>query len=104
MLQEVDPLKLDVNEWAQSVVGKTIAEKYKVESELGRGGMGGVFLARHNILGDRRFAIKLIMPNPDMGTPEEQERRFAREAATALTFRGGRGESTEPYGVRRTVT
>jgi serine/threonine protein kinase len=91
-------LKPDLDEWAASIVGKTIAEKYHVESEIGRGGMGGVFLARHGMLGDRRFAIKLIIPNRDMGPPEEQERRFAREAATALTFVHPRAVQVRDFG------
>jgi len=90
--------KPDLDAWAQSIIGKTIAEKYAVVSEIGRGGMGGVFLARHSMLGDREFAIKLIIPNPEMGTLEEQEKRFAREAASALSFVHSRAVQVRDFG------
>jgi serine/threonine-protein kinase len=41
--------------------GDTIFKKYRVEKLLGRGGMGEVWLVRHEILRDQ-FALKLIVP------------------------------------------
>ncbi len=58
-------------------VGEIIAGKYRVESVLGRGGMGVVFAARHNI-SERRVAVKWMEADPD-GEADALE-RFVREA------------------------
>ena len=50
-------------------------EKFVIERELGRGGMGVVYLARHKIL-DTKFAIKVLMPDGNKKNVE----RFIREA------------------------
>ncbi|MFR9753734.1 serine/threonine-protein kinase [Nocardia sp. 004] len=50
---------------------------YRIERQLGRGGMGSVYLARHPRL-PRRIALKLL--NPDMFTDAEVRARFEREA------------------------
>jgi serine/threonine-protein kinase len=54
--------------------------RYVLERELGRGGMGVVFLARDVAL-DRPVAIKLLPPGL-AGTPERRQ-RFLQEARTA---------------------
>ena len=57
----------------------TLNERYLIESELGRGGMGRVFAGRDVKLG-RRVAIKFLA----RGThPEEELRRFEQEARAA---------------------
>jgi len=50
--------------------------QYEIEAELGRGGMGAVYRARHRKL-DRKVAIKVLLPEHD--GPEFAE-RFEREA------------------------
>ena len=60
----------DLTAWAHSIVGRTIAERYDIASVLGMGGNGGVFLGKHSLLGDRAFAVKLVIPNPLAGTVE----------------------------------
>ena len=40
----------------------TVFEKYTVEKMLGRGGMGVVYLVRHNVL-DSYFALKVLFPD-----------------------------------------
>jgi serine/threonine-protein kinase len=88
----------DLKAWADSIVGKTIADRYDVSAVLGMGGNGGVFLAGHKLLGDRAFAVKLIIPNPLAGPMEEQEQRLAREAVTALAFVHPRAIQVRDFG------
>ena len=59
---------------------RALAGRYSLERELGRGGMGIVFLARDVAL-DRPVAIKLLPP--DMAAQPALRRRFVREAQTA---------------------
>lgn len=66
------------------LLGRTLDEKYQIERELGRGGMGTVYLATH--LGtERPVAIKVIAPQ-FMKRPEFVE-RFRREARAAGRLR-----------------
>lgn len=66
------------------LIGQTLDEKYQIERELGRGGMGTVYLATH--LGtERPVAIKVIAPQ-FMRRPEFVE-RFRREARAAGRLR-----------------
>lgn len=66
------------------LVGQTLDGKYSIENELGRGGMGTVYLATH--LGtERPVAIKVISPQY-MQRPEFVE-RFRREARAAGRLR-----------------
>src|SRR5574341_2220301 len=57
-----------------------LAGRYSIERELGRGGMGVVFLAREVRL-DRPVAIKLLRPELAADGPPRE--RFMREARTA---------------------
>lgn len=68
----------------KDLVGRTLDDKYQIERELGRGGMGTVYLATH--LGtERPVAIKVIAPQ-FMERPEFVE-RFRREARAAGRLR-----------------
>src|SRR5258708_3438283 len=59
--------------------GDLIADRYRVEKELGRGGMGRVFLA-HDLKLDRDIALKVLAP----GVHDEQHvLRFEQEARAA---------------------
>ncbi|MGH7617055.1 MAG: serine/threonine-protein kinase, partial [Gemmatimonadaceae bacterium] len=57
-----------------------LAGRYSLERELGRGGMGVVYLAREVRL-DRLVAIKLLPP--DLAADDTLRARFLREARTA---------------------
>lgn len=57
---------------------------YRLESELGRGGMGVVFLATDTTL-DRRVAIKVV--HPELALHESITRRFLTEARTIARVR-----------------
>jgi eukaryotic-like serine/threonine-protein kinase len=59
---------------------RALAGRYSLERELGRGGMGIVFLARDVAL-DRPVAIKLLPP--EMAAQPALRQRFLREAQTA---------------------
>jgi serine/threonine protein kinase len=56
---------------------------YTIESVLGRGGMGTVFLATHKRLG-RRVALKVIAP--ELALDEEFHARFLRESQLAASL------------------
>src|SRR5437867_6255631 len=64
---------------ASSIVGTHIAH-YEVLSQIGRGGMGEVYLAQDNSLG-RKVALKLL--RSDFTGIEERLRRFQQEARAA---------------------
>jgi serine/threonine-protein kinase len=60
-------------------LGQVIGGKYRIEAELGTGGMGAVFRATH-IVSDKAVALKwLLRPASD----EHAVRRFTREARAA---------------------
>lgn len=62
------------------LTGEVLDEKYRIEKELGKGGMGAVYLATH--LGtDRPVAVKVI--SPQFMLNDEFVERFRREAKAA---------------------
>ena len=69
----------EVRDRIQLPMPETIGE-YKVLSELGRGGMGVVYLAKHQTLG-RQVAVKVLPPS--LATTEERVNRFRSEAQAA---------------------
>ncbi len=58
------------------MIGSRLGNRYEIIKELGRGGMGVVYLANDPVL-DRNVAIKVV--TPDVVSPESAE-RFKREA------------------------
>ena len=56
-----------------------LSDAYEIESPIGRGGMGHVYLARERRL-DRRVAIKVLPP--DLAVDDASRRRFLSEART----------------------
>ncbi len=61
-------------------LARTLSDSYKVENEIGRGGMGVVYSARDLKL-KRRVAIKVLPP--ELAFRSEIRTRFLREAETA---------------------
>ncbi len=58
-------------------VGALIAEKYRLDEVLGRGGMGAVYRATHVKVG-KRFAVKIL--HAEIAEHREAARRFLQEA------------------------
>src|SRR4051794_33245041 len=61
----------------QTLVGTTLNDRYRLEEEIGRGGMSTVFRALDTTL-ERRVAIKLM--HREMAANSDQLERFRREA------------------------
>jgi len=68
----------------QERCGTDLAGKYRIESILGRGGMGVVFRARH-LHTQRPVAIKIL--RPEFSQDHSLSKRFIREARAASSIR-----------------
>jgi len=83
-----------------NIVGQTLDGKYRIERELGKGGMGAVFLSTH--LGtERPVAVKVIVPE-FMERPEFIE-RFRREARAAGRLRHPNVVDVTDFGIAETI-
>ncbi len=65
------------------LVGTVIDGRYLMESVLGEGGMGVVYLATHTAL-NKRFAVKVL--RGEIARDEEIMRRFVREAQSSTAI------------------
>src|SRR5437016_3681549 len=66
------------------LIGQVLDEKYRIDKQLGQGGMGAVYLATH--MGTARpVALKVIMP--EYMANEKFVERFKREAKAAGRLR-----------------
>ena len=61
------------------MIGTTLQNRYRLDAELGRGGMGTVYRA-HDTLLDRDVAVKVLS---DTGLGTEGRARLLREAQAA---------------------
>jgi serine/threonine-protein kinase len=61
-------------------IGQVVDGRYLVEELLGEGGMGFVYLARHQVI-DKRVAIKIL--RGELATDQEMADRFLNEARAA---------------------
>jgi serine/threonine protein kinase len=66
-----------------TLVGQTLAGRYKIEALLGEGGMGAVYLAQHTAI-KKRVALKLL--HADTSQNPELVARFEREAVAAANI------------------
>lgn len=81
-------------------IGQTLDGKYRIESEIGRGGMGTVFLATH--LGtERPVALKIIAPQFMQRT--EFVERFRREARAAGRLRHPNVVDVTDFGITDSI-
>lgn len=62
------------------LIGKVIAERYRIEARLGVGGMGAVYRAEH-VLMKKPVAVKVL--HREMTVLDEAVKRFEREAIAA---------------------
>jgi serine/threonine protein kinase len=69
------------------LTGRLLAERYRIEAVIGRGGMGAVYRASDERLG-RKVAVKVItVSGPDEpGARERLRQRFLREARAAAAL------------------
>ena len=78
-----------------SLVGKVIADRYRVIRKLGEGGMGEVFEAQHVYI-DKPFAIKLL--RPEITSNPEAVARFHQEARSAASIGHDNIVAVEDFG------
>jgi hypothetical protein len=77
-----------------------LAGRYRLERQLGRGGMGSVWLAEHLTL--RSWVAVKLMDPAIAATPEGAE-RFRREAQAAASLRSAHVVQVLDYGVHETT-
>src|SRR5262245_48613769 len=61
-------------------LGTVVAERYRIESRLGEGAMGAVYLAEHVHM-RKKLALKVLLPK--LSGNDEVIKRFEREAMAA---------------------
>ena len=81
-----------------ALTGRTLDQKYYLESKLGFGGMGTVYRAGRLLIGDR-VAVKVLHPE-QMADPQAVE-RFRREAQTAARLKHPNVVTVYDFGVSR---
>jgi serine/threonine-protein kinase len=91
--------KTDISSSASARPGNVLAGKYRVERELGRGGMGLVVEATHLQLGER-VAIKLLLPGASVRADAFE--RFLREGRAAARIRSAHVARVHDAGVLET--
>ena len=78
-----------------SLIGQTLAGKYRVEERLSAGGMGTVYRGTH-ILMDKTVAIKVLRPS--LAADEKIVARFSREARAASRISHPHAVSVTDFG------
>jgi serine/threonine-protein kinase len=73
-----DGLALEASD--DSLIGQTLAGKYRIDERLSEGGMGKVYRGTH-VLMDKTVAIKVL--HPSLAADEKIVARFSREARAA---------------------
>src|SRR5579863_3940097 len=76
--------------------GRTIADRYRLVSLLGKGGMGSVWLAEHTTL-KTELAVKLI--DSELGKLPQPRARFLREAQLAARIKSAHVVQVYDHGV-----
>ncbi|MGI8835945.1 MAG: serine/threonine-protein kinase [Pyrinomonadaceae bacterium] len=77
------------------LLGHTLDDKYRLDAQLGIGGMGTVYRARHLLI-DRPVAVKVL--NPRFFEDEAARTRFQREARAAGRLQHTNAVTVTDYG------
>lgn len=77
-LEDLFEIEAGIEPWADTDFRRAIADRYLIDSELGTGGMGAVYLGR-DVRHGRTIAVKVISPEAVSGIGVDQ---FLREIAT----------------------
>jgi eukaryotic-like serine/threonine-protein kinase len=80
----------------ETLVGKTLDDRYRIDAALGEGGMGAVYRGTHTKLGSP-VAIKVLLEQ--FATSPSLRKRFEREAKALATVRHPNIVSVIDYGV-----
>jgi serine/threonine protein kinase len=80
----------------QTLLGQVIADKYRIERLLGRGGMGAVYEGKHLLL-DRAVAIKVM--DGEVAEDKRAAARFLREAKAAAKIEHPHAVTIHDFGV-----
>ncbi|MEK6300521.1 MAG: SUMF1/EgtB/PvdO family nonheme iron enzyme [Acidobacteriota bacterium] len=84
------------NRAPDSLIGTTIDDKYRIESKLGEGGMGTVYLAARLMIGDT-VAIKVL--HVERVSDSQAVERFRREAQAAARLKHPNAVNIYDFGV-----
>jgi serine/threonine protein kinase len=88
--EELVPLKDD------SLVGQVLEKKYAITKELGKGGMGIVYVAKQKYL-DREVAVKVL--RKEMATDSTSVKRFMLEAKAASNLSSPHTVTIHDFGI-----
>jgi eukaryotic-like serine/threonine-protein kinase len=97
--EDQSPLQADATNaeppLSDPLLGHTLDEKYRLDAQLGVGGMGTVYRARHLLI-DRPVAVKVL--NPRFVEDEAARTRFQREARAAGRLQHTNAVTVTDYG------
>lgn len=95
-LPEKTPDEIQQNQAGDALIGRTIDQRYTLESRLGFGGMGAVYRAERLHIGDK-VAVKIL--NPDFVADPIAVERFHREAQIGARLRHPNAVTVYDFGV-----
>src|SRR5687767_13601546 len=98
MTEELGPIQNDPTPgpWRGMQSGAVLADRYRIERLISRGGMGAVFEATQLGL-DRPVAVKMLLPA--LSRDENARERFRREARSAALLRHPNIVQIYDYGI-----
>jgi eukaryotic-like serine/threonine-protein kinase len=96
MREQADPEQLNLRTRGEMQPGTVLADRYRIERLLSRGGMGAVYEATQLGL-ERPVAVKLLLPV--FSSDAKMQERFQREARSAASLRHPNIIQVYDYGV-----